>query len=124
MNWDAYNNYNLLKAAYIEKQTFNSKELYLYPKSVCPFPFYTLVVNVNGDVTVCCVDWNKGTRIGNVFETSLKSIWAGDKLRNLRRIHILRKRSMNPSCRNCKFIFTVPDNLDNISETKLDEIRK
>lgn len=119
MNWDNYNNYDLLQATYKEKQMPNSKELYPYPKSVCPFSFYTLVVNVNGDVTVCCVDWNKATRVGNVFEATLKSIWDGDKLRDLRRLHILRKRTLNPSCRNCQFLFTVPDNLDNMAESKI-----
>lgn len=122
MNWDGYNNCDLLQATYKKKQMPDSEELYPYPKSVCPFPFYTLVVNVDGDVTVCCVDWNKDTRVGNVFEATLKSIWDGDMLRQFRHMHILRKRKMNPSCANCKFLFTVPDNLDNMSESKITTI--
>lgn len=122
MNWDSYNNHDLLQATYKEKSLPNPEELYVYPKSVCPFPFYTLVVNVNGDVTVCCVDWNKGTKVGNVFKSPLKSIWEGANLRNLRRMHILRKRTLNHSCRNCSFLFTSPDNLDCMSDAKIKAI--
>lgn len=119
MNWDNYDDYNFLEAAYEGKKIPNQKKLYPHHKSVCPFPFYNLMINVNGDVTVCCVDWNKATRVGNVFEESLKSIWDGNKMRDLRRMHILNKRDLNPSCRNCQFLFTVPDNLDNMPESKI-----
>lgn len=123
MNWDNYNDYDLLQAAYNnEKRILDLKSLYPYPKSVCPFPFYTMSINVNGDVTVCCVDWNKATRIGNVFETTLKSIWDGDNLRNFRRMQISKKRTMNLSCANCQFLFTSPDNLDNMSKSKIKTI--
>ena len=122
MNWDEYNNHDLLQATYGEKQTSDSTELYQYPKSVCPFPFYTLMVSVNGDVTVCCVDWNKATRVGNAFESTLQSIWNGDEMRNFRRMHIFRNRKLNPSCSNCQFLFTAPDNLDNMSESKIGAI--
>lgn len=119
MNWDNYDEYNFLEAAFKGKKIPDSKKLYPHHKSVCPFPFYNLMINVNGDVTACCVDWNKATRVGNVFEEPLKSIWNGNKMRDLRCLHILRKRDLNPSCRNCQFLFTVPDNLDNMSETKV-----
>jgi radical SAM protein with 4Fe4S-binding SPASM domain len=122
MNWDGYNNYDLLQVTYKGKQVQNTDELYVYPKSICPFPFYTLVINVNGDVTVCCVDWNKGTKIGNVFKSTLKSIWNGDKMRDLQCMHILGKRSLNHSCKNCSFLFTSPDNLDSMSKTKIKAI--
>ncbi len=118
-NWDGYNNHDLLKATYGEKQTADPTELYPHLKSVCPFPFYTLMITVNGDVTVCCVDWNKGTKVGNAFESTLQSIWDGDEMRNFRRMQIFRKRKLNPSCRNCQILFSSPDNLDNMSESKI-----
>ena len=122
MNWDSFNNHDLLRSTYKEDKMPDSEGMYPYPKTVCPFPFYTLAVNVNGDVTVCCVDWNKGTKVGNVFEATLKSIWDGDEMRDFRRMHILRKRTLNSSCANCQFLSTVPDNLDNMSESKIKAI--
>jgi radical SAM protein with 4Fe4S-binding SPASM domain len=122
MNWDDYGNHDLLQAAYGEEKKTDPTECYPYPKSVCPFPFYTLLVNADGDVTVCCVDWNKATKVGNAFESPLKAIWDGDAMRDFRRMHILRKRRQNPSCARCKFLFTVPDNLDNMPESKIKAI--
>lgn len=124
MNWDNYDDHDLLQAVYTNKEnpTFDLQAMYPYPKSVCPFPFYTLAIAVNGDVSLCCVDWNKATRIGNVFENTLKSIWNGDNLRNFRSMHISNKRIINPSCRDCSFLFTTPDNIDNMPESKIREI--
>lgn len=123
MNWDNYDGYDFLEATYDDgKNLPDTEKLYPHNKSVCPFPFYNLMISVNGDVTVCCVDWNKATRVGNVFEDSLKSIWDGDKLRDFRLMHILRKRNLNPSCRNCQFLYTVPDNLDDMSKSKIKAI--
>jgi len=122
MNWNEYNNHDLLQGTYGKGRRINQKELYPYPKEVCPFPFYTLAVNVNGDVTVCCVDWLKATRVGNVFESTLKSIWDGEELRNFRRMHLLRVRRMNVSCRNCKYLYTTPDNIDDMPRSRITDI--
>lgn len=119
MNWNNFGDHDLLAATYGGKQAGDPAELYPYGKTVCPFPFYTLMVNVNGDVTVCCVDWNKGIRVGNVFESSLQSIWNGQEMRALRQMHILGKRKENRSCANCQFLYTVPDNLDNMSDSMI-----
>ena len=122
MNWNGYNSYDFLQAAYDNSTPPQDKELYPYPKEVCPYPFYTLVVNVNGDVTVCCVDWSKATCIGNVFTSPLKSLWQGEVMRDFRRMHISRQRQRNDACRHCQFLFVTPDNVDHLSEAKIKEI--
>ena len=71
MDWNGYNEHDFLRRTFGKKVNDHKSELYPYPKSVCPFPFYNLMVNVNGDATVCCVDWNKATKIGNVFKSSM-----------------------------------------------------
>ncbi|MFH1156949.1 MAG: radical SAM/SPASM domain-containing protein [Pseudomonadota bacterium] len=45
------------------------------PFMPCPFSWQYLVVQWNGDVVVCCRDYNGQTVMGNVMETSLKEIW-------------------------------------------------
>jgi MoaA/NifB/PqqE/SkfB family radical SAM enzyme len=57
-------------------------------KNVCPFPFYMLTVKANGDVSVCCVDWSGALVIGNVGRNSLREIWEGEKLREIRLQHL------------------------------------
>ena len=119
MNWDSYGDHDLMAALYGTRTQTGSDHSHSHPKEVCPFPFYTLAITANGDVTVCCVDWNKATKVGNVFESSLKDIWDGDKMQAFRRMHINRQRRNNPSCRNCTFLYSAPDNLDHLSDDTL-----
>jgi len=116
MEWNSYGEADLLKATYDKKCPVDPKKLYRYNRTICPLPFYTLGVSANGDVTVCCVDWNKATKIGNAFETELKSLWSGNNLRNLYSLHLSGNRQKNRSCANCRFLHTAPDNLDHMPE--------
>jgi radical SAM protein with 4Fe4S-binding SPASM domain len=85
-------------------------------KKICTTPFLSLNVKQNGDVCICIVDWNKGTKVGNIKDESLEEIWMGENLENFRRMHIEGRRSQNESCRNCKFLYSNPDNMDNHSK--------
>lgn len=123
MNWDGYDGEDLLESTYND-QAKNLKGLYPYKKTVCPFPFYTLTINVDGDVTVCCVDWNKDTAVGNIHENSLKRIWNGEKMKNFLKMQISGARNNNPSCSNCQFLYTTPDNIDDMEPTLVDSIIK
>ena len=90
-------------------------------RKACPFPFHTLSIKTNGDVLVCCVDWIRGTNVGNIMESSLKDIWNGDKLFQLRKLHIEGQRSQNKSCNGCELFFKLSEE-DNIDEVKLEQI--
>ena len=117
MNWNGYENRDVLQTAYddAERESLVETNLFPFQKKICPFPFYTMVINANGDVTACCVDWNKNTKVGNVKEATLHDIWHGDAFRELRRMHIEGRRHENASCKNCTYLFTAPDNLDDLS---------
>lgn len=83
-------------------------------KQVCPYPFYELAVKANGDVTVCCVDWNGQLVVGNVNLESLQEIWAGPRLAELRKVHLAGQRSKLTACRDCNVLESCPDNLDSL----------
>ncbi len=83
-------------------------------KRVCPFPFYELCVKANGDVTVCCVDWNNKLKVGNVNLTPLREIWNGPELRAIRDTHLSGNRHQLPSCRDCTALDLTPDNIDSL----------
>ena len=51
----------------------------------CVLLWYMLAVNSNGEVSTCSVDWNYSGSVGNVHEQSLKEIWNGDRIREIRR---------------------------------------
>jgi radical SAM protein with 4Fe4S-binding SPASM domain len=67
----------------------------------CYHPFYKMNVLFNGDVILCCHDWNRATAVGNVIEPSLKEVWNSPKMNEVRRL-ILRKRYAGvDSCKYC-----------------------
>ena len=88
----------------------------LVAKKVCGFPFYTISIHANGDVSVCCVDWEKKTKIGNIHSESLVSIWNGSALREIQRRHLMGLRSTLPGCSTCDYFYdNCPEDLDDAS---------
>lgn len=79
---------------------------------VCPYPFYSLAINFDGSVSVCCADWSHGTVVGDVGRQSLLDIWHGPALNALRRKHLAGQRHDNPACANCQTIQGLPMDSD------------
>lgn len=68
----------------------------------CLFPWYWPAINWNGDVSICCYDFNSEGIIGNLYEDSLSNIWRNSKLRHIRSAHLDRKYERIPFCAKCK----------------------
>ena len=79
---------------------------------VCPYPFYSMAVNFDGTVSVCCADWSHGTVVGDARVDSLVDIWNGPALRNLRTKHLQGQRGSNPACASCQTIQGLPMDSD------------
>jgi len=69
----------------------------------CDILWYAMAVNWDGAVSVCCVDWDCKGIIGNVSKNSLCEIWHGEKLHNIRKIHLELKAQTLPVCTNCTY---------------------
>jgi len=69
----------------------------------CPIPWYSLVINWDGDVSVCCVDWAKRAVVGNVRKESLSDVWNGEKLRRFRLYHIEDRYEEMEACKHCTY---------------------
>jgi MoaA/NifB/PqqE/SkfB family radical SAM enzyme len=91
--------------SYLDLPAFNQKE-------VCPFPFYTLSINFDGSVSICCVDWSLSTLVGDLRTESLKDLWNGERLYEFRRMHLTGNRHMNKACGDCHTRNGLPDNID------------
>lgn len=76
---------------------------------VCPEPFSKLAINVDGTVSICCVDWSHGTVIGDVNTQSLMEIWHGEKLKEFRLLHLKGKRKQIDACSNCDYLKGLPE---------------
>ncbi len=96
----------------------------LVDKIACAYPFYVLAVNSGGSVSVCGNDWSEKATVGNVLNNSLVDIWNGDKLQELRLLHVRNKRHLNEACANCYYLKIVPDNIDSYLNKIEDQLVK
>ncbi len=58
-------------------------------------------VKYDGTVVACCQDVNATLALGNIDEESLGELWNGERMRELRRMHIDGKQGDIPLCRSC-----------------------
>lgn len=69
----------------------------------CTIPFWRAWIVWNGDMVLCCVDWERQHVFGNIHESSIKEIWNSEGYRHYRD----RMRSNDFAgtlCENCKGI--------------------
>jgi radical SAM protein with 4Fe4S-binding SPASM domain len=94
----------------------------LITKEVCPFPFYTLTINFDGTVSVCCVDWSHSTIVGDLKYQSIQDIWNGAELFKFRKMHLEYRRSENRACADCQYLNTLQDNIDDAAPAILSNL--
>ena len=94
--------------------------------NICPFPFYSFVINPDGEVTVCCNDWRRGISMGNIQNEAVYDIWRGKEYRSFLKGMILRGRMANHStCASCEYpMFDAVDNLDAYREILISKFMK
>lgn len=75
---------------------------YLGPERVpCPFPFERLNVDTRGDIFFCGFDIRGEFKFGNVMETSIQSVWKGDRFNEWRALILKGRYEEIPLCRKC-----------------------
>ena len=58
------------------------------PFSFCNRLFEQAYILFNGDVVLCCVDWERTTILGNLQEHTLEEIWNGELFTEIRRRYL------------------------------------
>ncbi len=76
---------------------------------MCRVPWENIVVNWDGEVTVCPLDYNVVFSAGNVRDALLQDIWNGERFRAFRRGHLARDYSAieanGPLCGSCNCLW-------------------
>ncbi len=67
----------------------------------CSYLTQRLAVFWDGDVTLCCMDYNNRFQLGNITSQTIEDIWLSDKIADFRKLHIDDKRKNMPICRHC-----------------------
>jgi len=84
----------------------------------CVIMWYALVINWNGEATVCSVDWNTEIKVGNVNNTSIHEIWNSDDIKSARRSQINREYFKYNVCKDCVVWVSIGDLTDWLSKKK------
>ena len=67
----------------------------------CIEPFYHMNILFNGDVILCCHDWNRTTILGNAQQSTLKDIWNSRRAHDVRKLILKKQYSKIPACAKC-----------------------
>ncbi len=51
----------------------------------CVLLWYMLAINSDGEASTCSVDWNRSSKLGNIHDSTIKEIWNGERIREIRR---------------------------------------
>lgn len=74
-----------------------------YPskKWPCKGLFDSFNINWDGEVVICCRDFNAQLVLGDINEQSIQEIWSGKKFQEIRLKHLEGKINEIPICRHC-----------------------
>ncbi len=108
--WSAYadtvyvNHFNTWMDIFADRNTAEGKINHsVFP---CKNPWREMIINYDGTVTFCCMDFNSVVIVGNIREHTIEQVWTGEKMQQLRRLHLEGRYSEIPICRNCnEFVF-------------------
>lgn len=86
-------------------------------KDVCPLLFYIMQIDVEGNVFPCTpLGLPADFSLGNIREQTLLDIWTGEKLKNLRLLHLKKNRAENPVCSSCQSFTCITHATDNLDK--------
>jgi radical SAM protein with 4Fe4S-binding SPASM domain len=71
------------------------------PNTTCRRPFHTMVLTWEGQAVICCVDYKREVKLGNVHEQSVYEIWNGPWATQLRKEYLDKEFANLPTCARC-----------------------
>jgi radical SAM protein with 4Fe4S-binding SPASM domain len=105
-----------------------SKGIYAQPTGdtdTCPYIFYGMSVNSDGQVSACFLDWSRSLLIGDTRTEPLSAIWNSDRMNELRMLHLEGRRREHSICGSCKQLsHCLPDNIDMYRPMLLERTRE
>lgn len=94
-----------LKAVEVRRKifndSFNTDGRPVAHKRPCFHLWNDMTVAWDGTVPLCCVDYDCQVDLGNLGESSIREIWNGEKIRELRRRHLAIDCGLLPMCASC-----------------------
>jgi len=106
------------------KSTFPFKNL-IRPTVPCYMPFTNQYFTFDGQVTMCCRDYNGEITVGDIMDESAMEIWDGPHAEVVRQQHIHPETLEIKACKNCfmpyDFVNPITNNFIHLVRIKLDK---
>ena len=67
----------------------------------CKILWDIMCINTDGNISMCCEDYQPEVIIGNVNNQSIEEIWNSDKFNTIRRLHLEHKKDLLLVCKDC-----------------------
>jgi hypothetical protein len=81
------------------------KRSYFWGKgNFCPRMYNLLTVLVNGDIALCCFDYEGRQIVGSIQEATIEEVWRGQALASKRQLLAKRRFEELPLCHDCDWI--------------------
>ena len=77
---------------------YNDEKIVGHP---CSLPYFELNIWSDGNVVMCCDDWNAEEKMGNAMFTSVKEIWSNEKFKKVRALHQAGRANELSTCNKC-----------------------
>lgn len=84
----------------------------------CVIMWYALVINWNGEATLCSVDWNTEINVGDLNKQTINGIWNSNKVKDARRSQIEKQYDKYEVCKSCVVWVSIGDLTDWLTEKK------
>lgn len=75
----------------------------------CIDPFHNLVVNWDGKVSLCSLDWDAKVPLGHVGKQDVLDVWRAERVTAVREAHLKGNFKQNSMCENCQEWRYVPN---------------
>lgn len=79
----------------------------------CDRPMDQAVILADGDMVICCRDWNKDNIIGNVKDKTIYEIWKNQKMIDIQENIASFSYDKIAACKNCSLNYTCYKRLEN-----------
>ena len=66
-------------------------------------------VNWNGDVSICCIDFDTQEVLGNARDKTIAEMWQGEMIRKYREYHMTGQWDKIHICKDCNYWRETPD---------------
>jgi len=70
----------------------------------CPYLWKSPVVNWEGELVPCCIDYDSTMKLGNLNKIDYTAGWNGRQMNDIRLLHAKGKKNTIPLCKDCSSI--------------------